>query len=224
MSLHSFFFLHIWCFLIFFPLNSIKNVDGSELLWKHHLKSKTYIWGYGCKQIIPVSGHTGPQYAILVQKYKKCFLQPQDIRLPGQLVPEKYKVELVPFIIPGNFTIRGKVLIRLKCVSAGNNVTLHTADTELDRDSVVVRELGTERKIPVAEHVFDGDREFYIARLKESLAVGKSYSIEVQKRKPHCNFLNRMNLFCLLSIFKWQLTIEPSTDPINIFSMRFKAS
>ena len=37
--------------------------------------------------------------------------QAKDIRLPGHLVPEKYKVELVPFIIPGNFTIRGKVLL-----------------------------------------------------------------------------------------------------------------
>ena len=30
-----------------------------------------------------------------------------DVRLPTHLVPLKYKLELVPFIIPDNFTIRG---------------------------------------------------------------------------------------------------------------------
>jgi hypothetical protein len=34
--------------------------------------------------------------------------QVTNILLPGHLVPEKYHLELVPFIVPGNFTIRGK--------------------------------------------------------------------------------------------------------------------
>ena len=35
-----------------------------------------------------------------------------DVRLPTHLVPLKYKLELVPFIIPDNFTIRGYAEVR----------------------------------------------------------------------------------------------------------------
>ena len=35
-----------------------------------------------------------------------------DVRLPRHLVPLKYKLELVPFIIPDNFTIRGFAEVR----------------------------------------------------------------------------------------------------------------
>ena len=42
-----------------------------------------------------------------------------DVRLPTHLVPLKYKLELVPFIIPDNFTIRGYAEVRdrssMKC-------------------------------------------------------------------------------------------------------------
>jgi hypothetical protein len=44
----------------------------------------------------------------------------------------------VPFIIPDNFTIRGKVVINMNCVSPGNNVTLHYADMDLDKKSILV--------------------------------------------------------------------------------------
>ena len=35
-----------------------------------------------------------------------------DVRLPTHLVPLKYNLELVPFIIPDNFTIRGYAEVR----------------------------------------------------------------------------------------------------------------
>ena len=35
-----------------------------------------------------------------------------DVRLPRHLVPLKYKLELVPFIVPDNFTIRGFAQVR----------------------------------------------------------------------------------------------------------------
>ena len=35
-----------------------------------------------------------------------------NVRLPTHLVPLKYKLELVPFIIPDNFTIRGYAEVR----------------------------------------------------------------------------------------------------------------
>ncbi len=37
-----------------------------------------------------------------------------DVRLPRHLVAEKYKLKLIPFIIPGNFTIKGFVEVLLE--------------------------------------------------------------------------------------------------------------
>jgi hypothetical protein len=37
-----------------------------------------------------------------------------DVRLPRHLVAEKYKLKLIPFIIPGNFTIKGSVEVILE--------------------------------------------------------------------------------------------------------------
>ena len=36
----------------------------------------------------------------------------KDVRLPTHLVPVSYDIRLIPFIIPGNFTIRGGVKVR----------------------------------------------------------------------------------------------------------------
>ena len=68
-----------------------------------------------------------------------------DVRLPLHLIPEKYKLELVPFIIPDNFTIRGYVEVEMKAVIAGDNVTLHVADMTLDNDTVTVEEIGGDK-------------------------------------------------------------------------------
>ena len=124
-------------------------------------------------------------------------LQTQDIRLPGHLVPEKYKIELIPFIIPNNFTIRGKVLVHLNCVSPGKNVTLHSADMDLDRKSIVLTETETGRQLKIVEHVVDEEREFYIAKTEETLTPGKAYSIKV--------IISFLNLAGALKAFIWGL-------------------
>ena len=36
-----------------------------------------------------------------------------DVRLPTHLVPEKYRLKLVPFIIKDNFTIKGYVEVEI---------------------------------------------------------------------------------------------------------------
>ena len=36
-------------------------------------------------------------------------LKVTDVRLPRHLVPESYRLKLIPFIVPDNFTIRGYV-------------------------------------------------------------------------------------------------------------------
>ena len=63
--------------------------------------------------------------------YFPYFFQVRDVRLPRHLKPELYKLELLPFIIPDNFTIRGHLELTLECVAVSKNVTLHVADMTL---------------------------------------------------------------------------------------------
>ena len=102
-----------------------------------------------------------------------------DVRLPRHLNPENYTLELVPFIIPDNFTIRGDVEIRMLCNEASDNVTLHVADILVENSTVVLKESDTGREIPIIGHEYDRDREFYISKLGEMLQPRKMYSIKI---------------------------------------------
>ena len=102
-----------------------------------------------------------------------------DVRLPRHLSPELYTLELVPFIVPDNFTIRGNVEIQMLCNEASNNVTLHVADILVENSTVTLKETDTGREIRITGHDYDKDREFYISKLGETLQPGKKYSIKI---------------------------------------------
>ncbi len=128
-------------------LKTGKNMHQQEKSWQHWLldlpywcKTKKVLQSLKLFIISAVKMHN-----FLLKKFLRFyplllpyFLQTEGIRLPGHLLPEKYRIELVPFIIPDNFTIRGKVVINMNCVSPGNNVTLHYADMDLDKKSILV--------------------------------------------------------------------------------------
>ena len=58
------------------------------------------------------------------------------MRLPTHLKPLSYNVSLVPFIIPGNFTIKGSVSITLKAIEDGaKNITIHSVATNISHQS-----------------------------------------------------------------------------------------
>ena len=103
-----------------------------------------------------------------------------DVRLPRHLVPVLYTLELVPFIVPDNFTIRGHVQIEMLCRQAADNVTLHVADLLLQNNTVRLEEKTTKKEVPITGHDYDTDREFYIAKLGENLQPGKVYVIKIE--------------------------------------------
>merc|ERR1719322_2188065 len=109
------------------------------------------------------------------EKHKKV----TDVRLPRHLTPELYTLQLVPFIIPDNFTIRGHVEIRMLCNEAADNVTLHVADILVENSTVALTEAYSGREITITGHEYDKDREFYISKLGETLQPGKMYSIKI---------------------------------------------
>lgn len=113
--------------------------------------------------------------------------QVSNVRLPRHLVPEVYKVRLVPFIKKDNYTIRGDIAITMECVESGSsNVTMHIADMTLDNDTITVEEENTGKQLSVREHKYDKDREFYIAQLDKKLVKGMKYVVRI-------NFVSKLS-------------------------------
>jgi len=103
----------------------------------------------------------------------------QDVRLPRHLLPINYRIELVPFLIPDNFTIRGLTEIEMDCVESAFNVTLHTADMLIQNDTIEVKEEDGKR-VEIFQVDYDLDREFIIINLNSGLSAGKKYFITIR--------------------------------------------
>jgi len=101
-----------------------------------------------------------------------------DVRLPTHLVPIKYNLELVPFIIPDNFTIRGYAEIEMECVESAFNVTLHAADLEIQNETVIIMEKDGDQ-VDIFNVDYDLDREFFILNLNSGLLAGKIYVVKI---------------------------------------------
>lgn len=110
---------------------------------------------------------------------KALVLQVRDVRLPRHLKPELYTLELLPFIIPDNFTIRGRLELTMSCQTVSKNVTLHVADMTLDNDTITLTDTENGKEIPIVKHAYDLDREFYIAHLGQTLQPGRTYKISI---------------------------------------------
>ena len=116
-----------------------------------------------------------------------------NVRLPTHLVPVNYKLELVPFIIPDNFSIRGYAevsvaqtsydnervfQIEMECTESAFNITLHAADLEIENDTVTVMEKEGD-EVDIFNYGYDLDREFFIVNLNAGLVAGKTYVIKI---------------------------------------------
>ena len=103
-----------------------------------------------------------------------------DVRLPRHLEPLHYNLELVPFLIPDNFTIRGEVEIEVLCRVSATNITLHAADLEIENSTVTVNDMSTGDDIEVVDVAYDEAREFFILNTGSELEQGKKYVIKIQ--------------------------------------------
>jgi len=102
----------------------------------------------------------------------------RDVRLPRHLVPVNYKLELVPFIVPDNFSIRGYAEIEMHCTEGAFNVTLHVADMVVENDTVALVEKDG-APVDIFNIDYDLDREFIVVNLNAGLEAGKNYVIRI---------------------------------------------
>lgn len=102
----------------------------------------------------------------------------KDVRLPTHLEPVNYKLDLVPFIIPDNFTIRGYVEIEVECKLPAKNITLHAADLKIENDTIVVTD-SSGKSIDIKKVSYDTDREFVILHLSSVLEKDAHYFAKI---------------------------------------------
>jgi len=98
--------------------------------------------------------------------------------LPTHLVPLVYRLRLIPFIMPDNFTVKGDVEIEMDCESAGRNITVHSADMDIQNSSVTVQDMQG-NSVGINRFEYDSAREFYIVHLDSDLAPANKYKIKI---------------------------------------------
>lgn len=110
----------------------------------------------------------------------------RDVRLPTNLRPLYYKVDLIPYVDPSkNFSIDGKVRIQVLCLEDTNRVTLHIKNISITENKVRLTEwtegsAETGAELTVLKHAYDPPREFYNVTLKEPLQAGKNYELYIE--------------------------------------------
>jgi hypothetical protein len=57
------------------------------------------------------------------------------------VVPTRYSLSLIPFIIPDNFSLEGEVDIQVEVLEPTNNITLHIKDLTIWERDVYITSL-----------------------------------------------------------------------------------
>ena len=105
----------------------------------------------------------------------------KDVRLPTHIIPEKYELELIPFLEPENFTIDGKLTFNFRYHYVSDyyvdKIFLNLKNIYLKFDTVVAY---NERELAlVSRYGFDADREFVIFELDYTMRNNEYYKIDI---------------------------------------------
>jgi len=94
-----------------------------------------------------------------------------NVRLPTSILPVTYKINLLPFLIPDNFSIAGHVDLDVEVKEATSSISIHIYDIIIhEKDVTVQTEDGT--MLEVIGHGYDEERQFYIIYLGEEVTAG----------------------------------------------------
>ena len=105
----------------------------------------------------------------------------RDVRLPLHLIPEGYRVRLLPDLQEdGDFTFSGEVTMTLLAASAGRNVTVHVKDLVVENDTIAVRDTSADSDLRVSGVKYDADREFLVILLPRDVKPQHRYDVTIR--------------------------------------------
>lgn len=110
-----------------------------------------------------------------------------NVRLPSSLHPHSYDLQLIPFVVEGNFTFHGEVTIWINVTESTNNITLHADDLMIDESSILIYETVLDESgnfvnqtTTIRSIANDTEKQFFIIHLTGELEAGKRYYIYIK--------------------------------------------
>jgi len=85
----------------------------------------------------------------------------KDVRLPMNVLPERYRLQLLPILEEGNFTTQGEMELDLLVKSKTDQIVLHSVNLEIDENSV---SLSLSKIIPKRDVIFVKKRDRFIPK------------------------------------------------------------
>nr|WAK99422.1 aminopeptidase N 12 [Spodoptera frugiperda] len=101
-----------------------------------------------------------------------------NLWLPKHVKPERYFLNITPYIYEGNFTFDGEVTIHLAVVEETKELTFH--GVELTIHEIKIHEKDDDHLIYIVRQLEDVPRNFHILTLGSSLEVGKQYILSIK--------------------------------------------
>ncbi|KAG8288073.1 hypothetical protein J6590_023440 [Homalodisca vitripennis] len=99
-------------------------------------------------------------------------------RLPVNIVPTHYDLDIITFLEPDNFSFQGNVKIKVKCSQATDIIKVHARDLYFDKEKISVT-ADTGNSLNIADSYSDVENEFYVVKTKEHLKDGELYSLNL---------------------------------------------
>ena len=113
---------------------------------------------------------------------------PTDVRLPPELVPTYYNLELKPDIYgndPDQFRFEGYVEIFLNCTASTSVIVVHVTNLTIIKTSIKVESLSADHTAPRWRRTEEDEvRQFYKVHMAEPLTEGKQYVLKMKFNGP----------------------------------------
>ncbi|KAK4881197.1 hypothetical protein RN001_004516 [Aquatica leii] len=107
-------------------------------------------------------------------------VQPVAERLPTNLAPIHYRLQIIPFLTEKNFTTSGAVAITFKVNKETDKIVLNIFDMEIDKESVKIKRINSTDHISVTDQQFNDVSQTYTIALEETLQKDDEYDVEMK--------------------------------------------
>lgn len=115
-----------------------------------------------------------------------------NLRLPTDVVPADYRIQLIPFLWDGNFTTNGKIQITLHCVQSTNAIMFNANNLTILPSTVRVKhkhvlpEYPVHTELTITNQTYNEETQIYRLTVYPELTEGSTYEL-------HMDFVSVLN-------------------------------
>ncbi|XP_065203828.1 aminopeptidase N-like [Planococcus citri] len=111
----------------------------------------------------------------------------RNVRLPRAVVPDSYRLKIIPFIWEGNFTFNGEVSIVVNITESTKNITLHSLNLNISQAQIFKlpkpipnEPFGREEEVEIYGTSEDKERQFFILHFDHYLEKDSQYRVFIR--------------------------------------------